>query len=55
MEIPGKLNPSHNAAYVAYGGKEHVKHEYEVLIQKVWNMPSKYILQNMLKLEIDIQ
>lgn len=36
--IPGKLVPSHNAAYVAWGGGEHAKSDYEVLVgcQPTW-------------------
>lgn len=30
--IPGKLIQSHRVAYVAWGGVEHAKSEYEVLI-----------------------
>jgi len=29
--IPGKLVPSHRCAYVAWGGKENSKHDYEIL------------------------
>ncbi|XP_022192483.2 uncharacterized protein LOC111050462 isoform X1 [Nilaparvata lugens] len=29
--IPAKINPTHNAAYVAYGGQEVAKYEYEIL------------------------
>ena len=31
---PGKLHQDHNACYVSWGGKEHGKKEYEVLIQQ---------------------
>lgn len=30
--IPAKLKPSHGVAYVAYGGGEHGKSDYEVLV-----------------------
>lgn len=30
--VPGKLVPSHNVAYVAYGGAEHPHSQYEVLV-----------------------
>lgn len=30
--IPGKVHPSHRCLYVAYGGAEHKKDEYEVLV-----------------------
>lgn len=45
--IPGKIHPSHQSLYVAYGGKEHKVTNYEVLAQpetfisaKVTNVPS---------------
>lgn len=28
--LPAKVKPEHGVAYVAYGGKEHMKHEFEV-------------------------
>ena len=31
--VPGKFVPHHGVAYVAWGGKEHVKTQYEVLVQ----------------------
>lgn len=30
--IPGKLVPSHNVAYIAYGGAEHPHAQYEILV-----------------------
>jgi len=33
-KIPGKLHPSHGVLYVAWGGREHKKTHYEVLVQK---------------------
>ena len=30
---PGKFVPHHGVAYVAWGGKEHAKTQYEVLVQ----------------------
>jgi len=30
--VPGKLVPSHSVAYVAWGGEEHAKEAYEVLV-----------------------
>ncbi|XP_032669896.1 natterin-3-like isoform X2 [Odontomachus brunneus] len=31
--IPAKVKPDHNVAYVAHGGAEHTKHNFEVLIR----------------------
>ena len=28
----GKLHPEHRVCYIPWGGKEHARHEYEVLI-----------------------
>lgn len=33
-KIPGKLHPSHGVVYVSWGGKEHAKRDYEVLVQE---------------------
>lgn len=30
--LPAKVKPEHGVAYVAHGGKEHMKHEFEVKI-----------------------
>jgi len=30
--IPGKVVPSHGTCYVPYGGVEHIKHNYQVLV-----------------------
>jgi hypothetical protein len=30
--VPGKLNPKHRRCYVSWGGEEHAKSEYEVLV-----------------------
>lgn len=32
--IPAKVKPEHGVAYVAYGGAEHMKHDYEVNTDK---------------------
>ena len=28
--FPGKVNPDHKCCYIAWGGEEHIKEEYEV-------------------------
>jgi len=33
-KVPGKLHPSHGVVYVSWGGKEHAKRDYEVLVQE---------------------
>jgi hypothetical protein len=33
--IPAKVTPSHGCAFVAYGGKEHAKTDYEVLLLSI--------------------
>ena len=32
LTIPGKMNPNYGIAYVPWGGEEHEKKEYEVLM-----------------------
>ena len=32
--VPGKFVPQHGVAYLAWGGKEHAKTQYEVLVQE---------------------
>ena len=32
--VPGKFVPQHGVAYVPWGGKEHAKTQYEVLVQE---------------------
>ncbi len=39
--ICGKVVPSHNVLYVAYGGKEIAKKEYEVLVAKYVTPPGQ--------------
>lgn len=30
--IPGKVNPDHNCCYIPWGGEEHAKEEYDILV-----------------------
>merc|ERR1712226_497074 len=34
--VPGKINPTHKALYISYGGQEIAKKHYEVLVQVVF-------------------
>lgn len=40
-QLPGKLHPSHKCVYVPWGGGEHAHKNYEVLVCKHVNPPSK--------------
>ncbi|XP_043284383.1 natterin-3-like [Venturia canescens] len=41
--LPAKAKPEHGVAYVAYGGREHTKHDFEILMPAEFKwVPSRH-------------
>ena len=43
--LPAKVKPEHGVAYVAHGGREHMKHDFEVtFLNGIMKLPKIYNL-----------